>query len=495
MSALTDLVEHRILRADNDALDFVNEIVRIQAYCSVPGPLRRQLHQSIADHLLERRKTDDAPNDLEIAWHLTRAGRSDQAASYVITGARAALERGALYEAQQALTTSMARLSGTLLDQALLILAEALQEEGRWAESLPILERVASADGEDIDATLAATLTMYARLNMQLIPSWEFATCLQSLADNLRRSTSGPGQTWAIRAAAQMIEVLRDQRLASEFLAAIVAVPAAPLAPLDRVRWSCNLAVLHYFAGKREACVALLTSEYDRIRSINLVNSQAAALVHNLGAATCAQGDYERAATYFEQGYSLHERLGNIAYAATSAACAALSHGRQGNRALQLDWAERSLSLSRDMTPRYQRLLAYYSKADANAALGYECEAERALLEMLQVADALIPWCTQAGHLYAAEVYRKLGRDRSAMWHGRYATSTVNHELQSLSFAGLYAKWIALVATQSSLQSDYERVAQLAARVSELDAPDQVLVACAIEALTERLGTRSTNLP
>ena len=107
MAGMARLTELRLLRDGGHALDFRNEVIRAHAYFGVPSPLRTALHGRIADVLLASEGRGESVPGLEIAWHCVRAGRPEQSTPYLLSGAQEAMENGAPFETEQALSSAM----------------------------------------------------------------------------------------------------------------------------------------------------------------------------------------------------------------------------------------------------------------------------------------------------------------------------------------------------------------------------------------------------
>lgn len=95
MESLAALTDRRILRDVGSGTEFMNELVRAHVYGAIPAPLRVQLHSLIADHLIASTGNGRRDQHLEIAWHLIRSRRGQEAVEYLIGGAEDALLRGA----------------------------------------------------------------------------------------------------------------------------------------------------------------------------------------------------------------------------------------------------------------------------------------------------------------------------------------------------------------------------------------------------------------
>lgn len=139
MTGLTTLVKSRILREAGNHLEFANDLVRAHAYFGVPAPMRLLLHDRIANALLTRAAAGDDSLGLEIAWHCMRCGRKEEATTHLLLGARAAIRRGAVHEAERRIGSGLDSLTGEALIEGRLLLVELLQEQGRWRESADLL--------------------------------------------------------------------------------------------------------------------------------------------------------------------------------------------------------------------------------------------------------------------------------------------------------------------------------------------------------------------
>jgi hypothetical protein len=139
MHGLGRLTDLRILRDGGTGLEFANDLVRGQAYMSVPLSLRRLLHGRVADELIQRAERGERDNGLDIAWHCMRSGRSEEAMEYLLDGAKGAIRRGASHEAEFRLSSALDQFKGEKRTAAVLILSELIQEQGRWEDSLNLL--------------------------------------------------------------------------------------------------------------------------------------------------------------------------------------------------------------------------------------------------------------------------------------------------------------------------------------------------------------------
>ncbi|MCU0621176.1 MAG: AAA family ATPase, partial [Gemmatimonadales bacterium] len=146
MHGLARLTELRILRDGGTGLEFANDLVRGQAYLTVPLALRQLLHGRVADELIRRAERGEPADGLDIAWHCIRSGRTEQAMHHLLEGARSAIHRGAVHEAEFRLGSALDQFTGERRVEAMLVLTELLQEQARWDESLEVLGRSPEAN-------------------------------------------------------------------------------------------------------------------------------------------------------------------------------------------------------------------------------------------------------------------------------------------------------------------------------------------------------------
>ena len=175
--ALSRLKDEGILREVHGGLEFRNELIRAQAYYAVAGPARQHLHRGVGE-VLEGRAEDVAGSGrLEVAWHFLRGGAADRAASNAIEGAEAAVNAGALIEAEQILEVLL-REQGTehVTRPLLLLLARALVAQSRAEAALSVLTRLSSEGGLSKPAQ-ALTARMHATVEYLMNRELGFDYC------------------------------------------------------------------------------------------------------------------------------------------------------------------------------------------------------------------------------------------------------------------------------------------------------------------------------
>ncbi len=485
MTGMSRLTELRLLRDGGQEMEFRNELIRAQAYLSVPSPLRRALHGQIADRLLEEERQGRELPGLEIAWHCIRSGRMDEGTPYLLRGAREAMQRGAVTEVELALGSALDHLGGSDREQALLLLAEALQEQCRWSESLSLLESRGTIPrrGEYTHARL-----LWIAASMKAAGSDDYAVA-EAKEELLQMSSGTHRPSIRIRAAyiASRLKVdHRYEKAARLFLNALEGIPE-DVTTDEAERLALVKAKLLFRSQDPDGSRSFLEKALDLIRSRGSSNSTAVNVYEGLGVLESLAGRYEQGIEYLTAAYDMGVRLGDDSSSASVAANLALSCCRIGQYDNQLRWSELALRLlGTNLEPDIE------VQATAFAALAHALKGNRAkALEYLnrnptgQTRDST-RWLVQAWNLYSADVLQTLQLTREAENTARVATTGSNHELRSLSFAGPYARWIARLGVQE--QGTGVRLMELRKALHLLDKKDQAEVLSATVWLDSRAG-------
>ena len=256
MTAMADLVARRVLRDGVQGLEFVNEVVRASVYAGVPLTLRKVLHGEIADRFVERQDHGDPSLGLEIAWHCMRAGRVREATRHLMSGARESMQKGAVHGAERALSSAIPHLLATERGHAVLLLAEVLQEQGRWRESLDLLSEMSPEHNPE--ALLVLTLTArFWVTDFTTEQVWDYVPQLRSV---IERSNDISVRINAAKAMALLAGFLRDARLAKDLLECVDLIPTVSLSLDDLASLADAKARLLYNAFERGPCLQELIS-------------------------------------------------------------------------------------------------------------------------------------------------------------------------------------------------------------------------------------------
>lgn len=468
----------RLLRETEERLEFVNELIRGHAYLGIPKPMRTALHGEVVSRLLAEEAEGGHPPGLEVAWHLIRAGRRDEATPYLLRGARESMRGGAPFEAERGLTSAMAWLIEPHRDEALLLVGEALQEQGRMLESVAFLDMV----GETARPTILSRRNVL-RLHARRCSGEQDRDVTQALIRHLLEEANCATEINTRLRALWMAAGACREHLESELLAEVWTslqhVLDLDLSIEDQGERALGVAMYHYAVGDKEESLETITQILGHLEKHGVMNSVYLSLLVGLGAVQAGLGEYRHAAQSAENGIRVARKIGDERKLRTIAGNLALIHGRLGNPEIQLKWAEKAASISLPELNAWEHQQVHFSKARAYAILGNEAAAlealeEGALPEVRPQPESLIQgWC-----LRSADVFALLGQLSKAISAARPGVVGPKSALKSDAFAGPYARWSALLslADEIPVSEAKTRLTALIGREHRLDLIDRAEV-------------------
>ncbi len=489
-SGLAELVSRRFLRDSGQGLEFVNELVRTAVYLGIPGALRKVLHSQVADGFLDQERGSSTTLGLEIAWHCMRGGRTDEATIHLLNGAREAVRCGALQAAERGLSTAIPQLSATERTEAILLLLEILQEQGRWSESLQVLLETPPEDTHD------ATLVFSVFTNYMLASP----TTEQMLLDvrDLCTIIEGKAENWirirAARAVASMMTNLGDPSVARKLLNSVASIPK-PNAPEEIARLADIKARLLYFASDRRSCLNELLDVAEQLRGQGVINSTVASLHTGLGIVACGEGRYLDANAELRRAHNIYTGLGNDTVAGCTAAQVALTCFRLGEYAEAIEWCRVAAGALGTQFGGYLECQVAMYAASSHAFRGENRMAQEAINRLESRMPATTPpWMIQAWHLHKADILFILGNYPDALQVGREAIGAGGPLLLRSSFAGPFARWVfhTSVGTTSQPQARAQ-IEEMMGSLEKYDAVDQVEILCAGNSILKAAGMGTDN--
>jgi hypothetical protein len=337
MSGMAQLVRLRILRERGDRLEFANELIRMHVYITVPSPLRRELHGEIAGQLLAEAADGTARSGLEIAWHCIRGGRPSEGIPHLLSGAKHALLNGGSYEVELALTSAMPDLSDAQQDAANLLLAEALQEQGRSIESLSVLETLARKESQ-IGNEMIEVLSFSAHQRLSDFDVYNAHEAIARLKHLVESSLDARIKGRALTVAAILVNDLQLRDPVESLLKYSTDEWTSKLDEETGIRLAVARALLRQVKGT-DGSLAELDAKVRELRDSGIANLAAVQLVHCLSAANCSCARYETALEHAHHAQQMAVRIGNDVACTAAAANLALCYGRLGNYSEQGKWA------------------------------------------------------------------------------------------------------------------------------------------------------------
>ncbi len=493
MAAMAELVGRRVLRDGAMGLEFVNEMVRAAAYVGVPVTLRKVLHGKIADRFVEVHRRGDETLSLEIAWHCIRAGRSVEATPYLLRGAREAIRSGSPYAAERGLSTALPNLRDQDKTEALVLLAEALQEQSRWEESLAALDQMELTEHPG-STSLALVLRTRARRRLGYIETQELAELPRKLLTFIESSADKPSRIRAAVEAASVLDTSARPELAPAILERLLSLDAQDLELDDIAHLLLAKAMLFYSVRNLASSLDCIAEATAILESHQSPNSALAMFHQGLGAILTKQGAYQASVSAYLKCYQTASRVGNDGIGVQASANLALSLLRLGEYAKALDWADRALACgSREMAPHYC-LPAVHSAVLSYAMLGKADQAEVAIRRGTQEFGSFGSTArSQAWALYSADGYAMLRKIEQAEQEGWRATSGVNSHMHMDRYAGPYARWAARSSVYLGKLSDGQRkLDSLLANLESYDAIDRAEILNAKAWLSWKTGVVSS---
>jgi DNA-binding SARP family transcriptional activator len=492
MVALGQLADMRVLRDGNNRLEFANELIRAHVYSSIPTSVRKALHASVAERLTHRREGDSPPPHLEIAWHTMRGGCLTDAIGHLLEGAREAMRLGAPQSAERALTSAMASLRAEDQTQAMFLLVEAMQEQGRWLDSLNVCRALADMTDERRRQE-AFALASLAKSYLGGWLSQELLHLLPALKDIIRSCPHVASRIRAARAVAQAISLLRARAIGEELLDLVRGIPTSDL-DADWLSQLClTRAMLLYQAGRTEESIQEASLALKRLQGRGTANTVAVQLQSGLGVMRSLQGRFEESTSHYECALRTAERLGNDSLANRIGANLALAYGRLGRFEDQLAFAEAVPSVvDSELTPWRDIQLAF-SKAFAHAMLGRVAKAKSVIEEFdARLGPDIESSYMQRWLLWKADVLMVSGLRVEARLAASGAVEDHNFRLEACEFAGPFARWVAIVGQGSSTLRAKARevLSGLEEHLDDFDAMDRVEILCAAAHIQPGGGTQ-----
>ena len=476
MSGMAELVSRRVLRDGTHGLEFVNEMVRAAAYMGVPATLRKVLHGKIADRFVEEHILGDDTLGLEIAWHCTRAGRAAEATPYLLHGAREAIRSGSPYGAERGLSTALPNLAESDKRMAVLLLAEALQEQSSWQKSLEVLDGIGENDASSA-GDLAFVLRTKARrrsgitdlADLDKLPQ-RLLSFVESTADRSSRILA------AVEAASILNGSFVRSTVAPQLLQVLSSMSREVLDRDERVHILLARSMLLYGLSDLTSSFNCIREATAILESDGLVNTDLAMFHSGLGAILTKRGEYLDSISAYSKCHLIASRVGNEAVALQASSNLSLSFLRLGEYEKAIEWADRVRACyAHRLTPQWYLPAAAMGCMFGNAMLGRSRQAEASIHEHIELFNKLGSVAmTQAWGLYAADGYAMLGDLEKAQEQGWSATSGKNVNIHSERFAGPFARWVARTSvSHGQLQNGQERLAGLLKNLEMYDAIDR----------------------
>lgn len=490
MSALRQLAGLRILRDGNNGLEFVNELVRGYVYVSVPSSLRRALHSQIADLLQVHPERDDAAYSLEVAWHCIRAGRWQEALPHLQVGAKRALRRGSPYLAEHALASALPQMDSEDKTQTTMLLIEALQEQGKWQESLEALECVQTETDPGL-YDLAFVLRLTAQ---RLLGYFDFAESVANARAFLtiaQGSTSTRARILGTIEAASILNATHSRGMATDFLDAISNITVESLGRDDKALLLLAEAMLQYNLRSFDKTEASAKEAIALLEEVHAANSTLALLYSGLGAIYSLQGRYADSLDPLTHAHSLAARTGNDRVWSQAASNLALCLARLGDYESALQWSSRALGEA-----QHPGLSFAQSSLISEVMTGKWSRAQETIRGCSEWAERMrSTGMMQAWKLEVADAQLLMGEAKAAIRIAREVTTGAYAFNELICCAGPFARWVSILAVvDQDFGSARSRLSGLLQDLHAFDLKDQAEILTAMALIDVHCGQISADL-
>lgn len=481
-AAMTELMDRRLLRDPGSGLEFTNELIRARLYLKIPAPVRRRLHDVIADGLLARTVAGANIPGLEIAWHCIRARRSEEATPFLMRGAREAIMHGAPDEAARALSSALGHLKGRARDEAALLLAETYQEMGQWKEARSYLESLDLGRVEHHLQELAQVLDIESRRQLHEYHPTQLKGLVDALIGTIRHGTSSTTRARAAVVVAGVVSNLKNQAVSEDAWTAVHEIGLESFDKLDRSRVLLARAQTAYQMRKHDSGLSEALAAATLLEETGATDSTFVSIQTGVGAIACSQGRYQDSLAPLERAYHAASRLDNLHLMCQAACNRAVSLSRIGTPEEHRRWATFARIASQRLAPgTYERANSAVQCGLASIASNRRESVEEAL-EWLdhESREARHIWVQQCIEFYKADLNWLLGRKRLALWAVARARAIATEAL-AIGFVGTCARWATIwLLKEGAPEQAWEELSIAYGRIAALDAKDRADVLCSI---------------
>jgi len=285
----------------------------------------------------------------------------------------------------------------------------------------------------------------------------------------------------AAKAAAGLISDLREERVARELLLRVNSIPSDKLSESEVIQLALSREQLLFHVRDKSASLKGVLEVARQMQAKEFVNSTMTNLHNGLGSLRCHEGKYQEASNEYRCAFDMATRLGNHTVQGNLAAHVSLCCGRLGQYEEQIEWGRRAAKCFGPAFHGYYEVQAAFNisfgfamRGDARSALTTIEELDR------RIPDMSAPWLIQAWRLGKADIQLLSGRDEAAHQEARCGIGMPQIKLHESSFAGAFARWIALCSLRGGDRIDARKqLDQMITVLQTFDAIDQVEILCA----------------
>lgn len=478
---LTELRQLGVVIETHDLSDCANSLVRAAAYLDAPPALRLSVHRGAAALLRRAEPDSPATTALRAALHFARARETADTCESLIAGALNGVETGDIHAAELALQTGMPLLAACgQRVSATLLLAQCLNLQARWSESLAVLADVGRADtGPE------RLLAMALQHEALLCSSHPWDPCVTESYLALEQQI----QSVAHEETAGLVRLVCSRHL-SQTTPAVTEVAIRPARAGTRVDGPkpglllddlLATAVLQYTARQLGPCSSTLRDCIALVQRKAPNHPRLGMIRFGMGCVDISTGHYERAKTNMLEALRISRQIGNSDQEAAATIALARIHARLGRIEDQVAWAECGERLlgGRYTSDSHER---WYFLGLGCYRLGRRRDVRRSIEALQDAADCFAntkygPACSMG----AADLLWLVGARRDALQTAMTLLKTADVSTLHRGVLGSFARWISIGIQEGDLPpSAVLHLDEVCAHEARLDALDhvEVLQAC-----------------
>jgi tetratricopeptide (TPR) repeat protein len=412
----------------------------------------------------------------------------EQATPFLLRGAKQALRKGAPHEAERALETALGHLEEPARTDALLLLAEALHEQGKWESVLNVLSHCHAAISTT-QKEMALILSVEPRRRLSVLSGEESLQVLNQLLDLANTGADLTIRVRAMTSAAYMLAYNRDSRVFEIMAGMITDLRGEALTHEDEAQVAIASAIQHYHSHRIDLAIAELLAAADTLKEVKLNNHIAVSVHLALGNIYSAAGNYSASALHSKQALALANVIGNDNSSSRTAASLAKCYSRLGEYREAIHWG--GVAIEKD--PYYKSdsmSFCLFHTAVAHSMLSEFDEALRVLAQLDLIAETTDNLRSrQNAYLYLADGYTLACKRPEGLLRAALATTGTLSDLQAYNSVGVFTRWLVATATH---RHDVARASSIIDKLllerANYDRIDQTDILCAQAMANKKLG-------
>ena len=388
--AALELLTRGILRLDQGALCFKNDLHSAYVYFALPEQVQRYHHRKWGRFLLDSATAAYPRAKLEAARHLTIAGDHRTARDLIHRYAPEAIEEGAPIEAERVIRALLSQVTTSTRESRIrLLLAQSLSGQGRYSDALSEVDRLDEPSSLDLeDRALQSTLRAQC---LQRTRSLSGDAILAECRRALGLATQAASETLTAIASQVMIEAASEasnDSLIKETVTRVRLLAGGAGAPSTKARTLATEGVCLMEAGDFHAALDVFQEASIALREVRLEADLARSL-NGHGICAMAVGHHEIALQSFADSVKVADQLHDLDHKITVLGNIALAYEELGSFDKAWDRYSDAVVLARRSANPRRSALAYANAANMAIIIGDRSTAAELLASARSAAGEI----------------------------------------------------------------------------------------------------------